>query len=148
LRKGKKKKKIGAMKTKVHSQAGEEKEGIFSGLNRKTFDTANESEYIKKFSRGLWQNLSDRSLRKNMSPSGCLIIVYKVCVRFRKCQCLRGAPIFRRSILMIFVFTPEQQKQKMQKNWDDVPEDIKNTFEKLGIPEAERMMLARSWCTV
>src|SRR5215218_7907855 len=24
------------------------------------------------------------------------------------------------------------------RSWDDVPEDIKNTFERLGIPEAER----------
>ncbi len=28
------------------------------------------------------------------------------------------------------------------KSWDDVPADIKNTFEKLGIPEAERKFLA------
>ena len=28
------------------------------------------------------------------------------------------------------------------KTWDDVPENIKNTFEKLGIPEAERKVLA------
>lgn len=31
---------------------------------------------------------------------------------------------------------------KMQQSWDDVPEDIKQTFEKLGIPEAERTSLA------
>ena len=28
------------------------------------------------------------------------------------------------------------------KSWDDVPESIKNTFDKLGIPEAERKFLA------
>lgn len=28
------------------------------------------------------------------------------------------------------------------RNWDDVPEDIKNTFERLGIPEAEQKFLA------
>ena len=28
------------------------------------------------------------------------------------------------------------------KSWDDVPEEIKDTFEKLGIPEAERKYLA------
>ena len=28
------------------------------------------------------------------------------------------------------------------KSWDDIPENIKNTFEKLGIPEAERKFLA------
>ncbi|MCR5450940.1 MAG: Fe-S cluster assembly protein SufB [Erysipelotrichaceae bacterium] len=29
-----------------------------------------------------------------------------------------------------------------EKSWDDVPEEIKNTFERLGIPEAERKYLA------
>jgi len=29
-----------------------------------------------------------------------------------------------------------------QKSWDDVPDDIKNTFERLGIPEAEQRYLA------
>ncbi len=32
--------------------------------------------------------------------------------------------------------------EKASKTWDDVPEDIKNTFEKLGIPEAERKFLS------
>ena len=31
---------------------------------------------------------------------------------------------------------------KMQGDWDSVPQDIKDTFEKLGIPEAERKSLA------
>ena len=33
-------------------------------------------------------------------------------------------------------------KTDMQKSWEDVPEDIKNAFEKLGIPKAERESLA------
>ncbi len=32
--------------------------------------------------------------------------------------------------------------EKQGKSWDEVPESIKNTFEKLGIPEAERKFLA------
>lgn len=32
--------------------------------------------------------------------------------------------------------------ERTEKSWDDVPEDIKNTFDKLGIPEAERKFLA------
>ena len=31
---------------------------------------------------------------------------------------------------------------KVEKNWDDVPESVKNTFDKLGIPEAEKKFLA------
>jgi Fe-S cluster assembly protein SufB len=33
-------------------------------------------------------------------------------------------------------------QEKMERSWDDVPDDIKNTFERLGIPEAERKVLA------
>ncbi|MCH1570384.1 MAG: Fe-S cluster assembly protein SufB [Longimicrobiales bacterium] len=33
-------------------------------------------------------------------------------------------------------------QDRMEHSWDDVPEDIKSTFEKLGIPEAEREILA------
>ncbi|MGP5660160.1 Fe-S cluster assembly protein SufB [Corynebacterium falsenii] len=36
-----------------------------------------------------------------------------------------------------FVRSTEQQAQ----TWDDLPEDIKNTYDKLGIPEAERQRL-------
>jgi len=32
--------------------------------------------------------------------------------------------------------------EKQSKNWEDVPETVRNTFEKLGIPEAERKFLA------
>lgn len=32
--------------------------------------------------------------------------------------------------------------EEQTRNWDDVPDDIKNTFDRLGIPEAERKFLA------
>src|SRR4051794_10391705 len=32
--------------------------------------------------------------------------------------------------------------EKNSRNWDEVPEDIKNTFDRLGIPEAERKFLS------
>lgn len=32
--------------------------------------------------------------------------------------------------------------ERTERNWEDVPEDIKNTFDRLGIPEAERKFLA------
>ena len=33
-------------------------------------------------------------------------------------------------------------QDRMERSWDDVPDEIKDTFEKLGIPEAERKVLA------
>ena len=38
-----------------------------------------------------------------------------------------------------FYVRPQDQ---MERSWDDVPDEIKDTFEKLGIPEAERKVLA------
>jgi Fe-S cluster assembly protein SufB len=32
--------------------------------------------------------------------------------------------------------------ERQERNWDDVPSEIKNTFEKIGIPEAERKFLS------
>ena len=32
--------------------------------------------------------------------------------------------------------------EKVEKNWDDVPDNVKKTFDKLGIPEAEKKFLA------
>jgi Fe-S cluster assembly protein SufB len=40
------------------------------------------------------------------------------------------------------IFYYIRPSEKMGKTWDEVPEYIKNTFEKLGIPEAERKFLA------
>ncbi|HRQ33405.1 MAG TPA: Fe-S cluster assembly protein SufB, partial [Anaerolineales bacterium] len=31
---------------------------------------------------------------------------------------------------------------KMEKSWDDIPDDIKRSFDKLGVPEAEQKFLA------
>ncbi len=40
------------------------------------------------------------------------------------------------------IATYVRPKTKMQNNWKNVPQDIKDTFERLGIPEAERKSLA------
>ena len=36
-----------------------------------------------------------------------------------------------------------RSSESTEKDWDDVPEDIRNTFERLGIPEAEQKWLRR-----
>lgn len=40
------------------------------------------------------------------------------------------------------IVTYIRQKSRMNTDWNEVPEDIKETFEKLGIPQAERESLA------
>jgi Fe-S cluster assembly protein SufB len=33
-------------------------------------------------------------------------------------------------------------QEKMERSWDDVPQEIKDTFDRLGIPEAEKKFLS------
>ena len=40
------------------------------------------------------------------------------------------------------IVTYIRQKSRMNTKWEDVPDDIKETFERLGIPQAERESLA------
>ena len=40
------------------------------------------------------------------------------------------------------IFYYVRASEKQEKSWDDVPEDIRKTYERLGIPEAERKYLA------
>ena len=40
------------------------------------------------------------------------------------------------------IATYVKSNSKEERNWEDVPEDIKNVFDKLGIPEAEKKSLA------
>ena len=40
------------------------------------------------------------------------------------------------------IVTYVRPNTKMKAKWSDVPDDIKNTFERLGIPQAERKALA------
>ena len=37
---------------------------------------------------------------------------------------------------------PQAHRANRARSWDDVPQEIKDTFDKLGIPEAERKFLA------
>jgi len=51
-----------------------------------------------------------------------------------------GADISGLNLDEIYYYVKPTEEQS--KRWDDVPETIKNTFDKLGIPEAERKFLA------
>lgn len=51
-----------------------------------------------------------------------------------------GADISALDLDNIFYYV--KPSESSSKSWDDVPDDIKNTFDKLGIPEAEQKFLA------
>ena len=51
-----------------------------------------------------------------------------------------GGDLGRINLQNIYYYA--KASEKTEKNWEDVPEDVRNTFDKLGIPEAEKKFLA------
>lgn len=90
--------------------------------------------------RGLSEDVvRDISGRKN-EPSWMLDLRLKALRLFeRKPMPAWGADLSGIDFSNIKYFVPAAEKQAQQ--WDDLPLDIRNTYERLGIPEAERQRL-------
>lgn len=117
-------------------------EGIFSGLDRATFDAFNSSDYVDKFSRGLSEALIRQISAEKKEPQWMLEHRLKGLQIFLETPMPKWGPDLSALDFSKICFYARAVEQASAKNWEDVPEEIKNTFEKLGIPEAERQMLA------
>lgn len=120
----------------------ESSSGIFSELSRDVFDTANEANYIKKFARGLSEELIHQISSEKKEPSWMLEYRLKGLRTFEKMPLPTWGPSLKNLNFDEICFYAKASEQNNAKSWDEVPADIKDTFEKLGIPEAERQMLA------
>jgi Fe-S cluster assembly protein SufB len=100
-----------------------------------------EEDYIFKSGRGLTRaTVEEISAMKN-EPDWMRDFRLKALDHFEKRPMPNwGADLTGIDFDDIFYYIRPAEKQG--KTWDEVPEYIKNTFEKLGIPEAERKFLA------
>jgi Fe-S cluster assembly protein SufB len=117
--------------------------GIFSGLNRTTFDKSDPADYMKQFSKGLSGKLVRHISEDKGEPEWMLkhrLLAYS---HFLK----RPMPGFGPDLSAlnfdeICFFAKAADKKGGYESWEEVPAYIKNTFDRLGIPEAERKVLA------
>ncbi len=100
-------------------------------------------DYIFKSGRGLTPEIVSKISAMKNEPQWMLDFRLKALEMFYK----KPMPNWGNTKLLneidfanIFYYIKPSQKQGT--NWDDVPEGIKNTFDRLGIPEAERKFLA------
>ncbi|MDZ4834610.1 MAG: Fe-S cluster assembly protein SufB [Candidatus Melainabacteria bacterium] len=100
-------------------------------------------DYIFKSGRGLTKEIVTKISEMKNEPEWMLkyrlraldIFLKKPMPRWGNCNLLDSIDFEN-----IFYFV--RSSEKSAKNWDDVPEGIKQTFDRLGIPEAERKFLA------
>ena len=100
-----------------------------------------EEDYFFKGERGLSREVVEGISRMKNEPEWMLDFRLKAYDHYVK----RPMPTWGGNLADIDfdnIFYYIRPTEKQGKTWDEVPEYIKNTFEKLGIPEAERKFLA------
>ncbi|HET7037747.1 MAG TPA: Fe-S cluster assembly protein SufB [Thermomicrobiaceae bacterium] len=100
-----------------------------------------EEDYVFKSRKGLNPEIVTEISRMKGEPDWMLQFRLKALEYFRKRPMPSwGADLSDMDFEDIFYYVKPMEGSG--KTWDEVPEYIKNTFEKLGIPEAERKFLA------
>ncbi|MBA2595811.1 MAG: Fe-S cluster assembly protein SufB [Chloroflexia bacterium] len=100
-----------------------------------------EEDYVFKSGRGLTRGTVEEISAMKDEPDWMRDFRLKALDHFEKRPMPNwGADLSGIDFDEIFYYIRPAEKQG--KTWDEVPEYIKNTFEKLGIPEAERKFLA------
>ncbi len=109
-------------------------------VNENIYNIKNKDEYSFK-TIGLTEDVIREISEKKNEPEWMLDLRLKALKKFYELKMPTWGPDLS-ELDMSKIATYVKPKTKMQKSWDDVPEDIKNTFDALGIPEAEKERLA------
>ena len=110
-------------------------------INRDTYDHFNEEKLTFKAEPGINEELVRLISKDKDEPEWMLKIRLKGLKIFNELKTPTWGPDISDLDLdeIIYYMTPDAQKNAT--SWDDVPEDIKKTYERLGIPKAEREAL-------
>jgi len=111
-------------------------------INRETYDHYNEDRSIYKSSPGLTREIVELISKQKNEPDWMLQKRLKAFELFEKLPMPTWGPSLEDLDLNEIIFFNRPDAKKNSTSWDDVPADIKKTFERLGIPEAERTALA------
>ena len=100
-----------------------------------------DDNYTFKSQKGLNREIVENISRMKGEPQWMLDFRLKALAHFFKRPMPNWGPdLSTLDLEDIYYYVKPTEKQ--EKSWDDVPDDIKRTFDKLGVPEAERKFLA------
>ncbi|CAN5756488.1 Fe-S cluster assembly protein SufB [soil metagenome] len=109
--------------------------------DRSKFDFKDELVYLHEAKRGLTRDTVEEISALKNEPDWMLQFRLRAYEHFLK----RPMPMWTDGLdeidfdRIVYYRKPSEREER---SWDDVPDKIKETFERLGIPEAERMFLA------
>ncbi len=114
---------------------------VVEDLDRGIYDIKNDFEYTYKSEAGLTPEIIREISREKNEPEWMLNFRLKALDNFYHIENPTWGPdLSELDIDNIISYVRPVIDQKH--TWEEVPEDIKNTFERLGIPDAERKSLA------
>lgn len=110
-------------------------------LERGIYDIKNKDNYSYKVNKGLTEDTIRKISKEKNEPEWMLQFRLKSLETYNKTQMPTWGPSLE-ELDMDNIVTYVRPNTEMKGSWEEVPDDIKDTFEKLGIPKAERKSLA------
>ena len=110
-------------------------------IQRNIYDIKNKDDYDFKIKKGLTKEIVEEISKQKNDPEWMKNLRLKSLEIYNKLELPTWGPDLS-ELNMDEIATYVRPKSKMTDSWDDVPKDIKETFDKLGIPEAEKKSLA------
>lgn len=110
-------------------------------IDRSLYDFRNEDADAYRFEDGLSEAIVRRLSEEKQDPEWMKEFRLQALKVYQELSVPDWGPDIS-ELDMDHIATYVSKKAKMSGKWDEVPEEIKDTFEKLGIPQAERASLA------
>lgn len=117
------------------------KKTYIEDVDRGVYDIINEERHVFKSDKGLTEDVIRQISAEKNEPKWMLDHrLRSLAIYLDKPVPTWGADLSELDVENIVHYV--KPDAKLSTDWEDVPQDIKNTFERLGIPEAERKSLA------
>ena len=110
-------------------------------IDRSLYDFRNEDKDAYRIQQGLTRDIVEQISREKHDPDWMREFRLKSLEIYNSLQVPNWGPSID-GLNMDNIVTYVRPNTKMQGKWEDVPDDIKDTFERLGIPQAEQTSLA------
>ncbi|MDF2379075.1 MAG: Fe-S cluster assembly protein SufB [Candidatus Gracilibacteria bacterium] len=114
----------------------------FQDIDRSRFDDKNEERSVGDVNYGINEKLVRWISSEKNEPEWMLKKRLDGLKAFQELHMPNFGPSLKKLNLDEICYYRRADEEGNAKTWEDVPEDVKTTFEKLGIPEAERAVLA------
>ena len=118
-----------------------------SDINRNIYDIKNKDEYEFKIKKGLTPEIIEEISKKKDEPKWMLEFRLKALEVYNSLELPTWGPDLS-ELDMNDIATYVKPKSKLNSSWDDVPDDIKDTFDRLRNSRSRKGVTRRSRSTI